>query len=96
MSKKQSKINNCLCNCHPEMMNFCSRCIKLHNQRDERSIIIRDLQASDFENGFFETLSEFRNISGLEYIKASEILKDINKNEFHNVLVAVKNNTVIG
>ena len=87
----------CNCLCHTDGMSFCVGCNKFHKKkRFEKSVIIRDLQESDFDNGFFETLGEFRNISGLEYLKAPEILKDINKNKFHKIMVAVRGNMVIG
>jgi len=98
----QSSVQNnigfsCNCLCHTDGMSFCVRCSPLHERKEtEESVSIRELQESDFENGFFDTLGEFRNMSGLEYLKAPEALKDIKKNNFHKILVAVRDNTVIG
>ena len=87
----------CNCLCHTDGMNVCARCNGFHEQQIiKKSMIIRELQESDFDNGFFETLNEFRCISGLEYIKSPEILGEINNNEFHRIIVAIKNDKVVG
>ena len=59
------------------------------------SVSIRELQESDFEKGFIDTLDEFRPVKGLEYNKLKNILNEIEKNKHHKILVAVKDDLVV-
>jgi glucosamine-phosphate N-acetyltransferase len=55
--------------------------------------VIRELRNSDFENGFFETLSNLSQIGSIDrnLERAARILKTIRKNNTTRIYVAEKN-----
>ena len=59
-------------------------------------IEIREIEESDLENGFLETLDFLRNASGLDKNKAKEILKKIKQNPNHIIYVAIDNKKIVG
>jgi len=59
-------------------------------------IIIREIEESDLEKGFLETLDFLRNASDLDKNKANEILKKIKQNSNHIIHVAVDDNKIVG
>lgn len=59
------------------------------------SVTIRELQESDLNNGFIDTLNEFRLVN-LESNKLKNILNEIGKNKSHKIFVAINNNMVVG
>lgn len=50
---------------------------------------IRELRASDLENGFFETLGNLSELEGLTVAKGRKILSDMKRGTAYNILVAV-------
>ena len=59
-------------------------------------IKIREIEESDFEKGFLETLDFLRNASDLDKTKAQEILKKMKQNHNHIIYVAVDDEKIIG
>ena len=59
-------------------------------------IIIREIEESDLEKGFLETLDFLRNTSDLDKNKAKEILKKIKQNTNHIIYVAIDNKKIVG
>ena len=59
-------------------------------------IEIREIEESDLENGFLETLDFLRNASSLDKSMAKEILKKIKQNPNHIIHVAIDNKKIVG
>lgn len=59
-------------------------------------IKIREIEESDLEKGFLETLDFLRNASDLDKNKANEILKKIKQNPNHIIYVAIDNKKIVG
>jgi len=59
-------------------------------------IKIREIEESDLEKGFLETLDFLRNASDLDKNKANEILKKIKQNSNHIIYVAIDNKKIVG
>ena len=59
-------------------------------------IEIREIEESDLEKGFLETLDFLRNASNLDKTKAKEILKKIKQNPDHVIHVAIVDKKVVG
>ena len=59
-------------------------------------IEIREIEESDLEKGFLETLDFLRNASGLDRNKAKEILKKIKQNPNHIIHVATDDKKIVG
>ena len=59
-------------------------------------IEIREIEESDLENGFLETLDFLRNASGLDRNKAKEILKKIKQNPNYIIHVATDGKKIVG
>ena len=59
-------------------------------------IEIREIEESDLEKGFLETLDFLRNASGLDRNKAKEILKKIKQNPNHIIYVATDGKKIVG
>ena len=59
-------------------------------------ITIREIEESDLEKGFLETLDFLRNTSDLDKNKAKEILKKIKQNTNHIIYVAIDNKKIVG
>ena len=59
-------------------------------------IEIREIEESDLEKGFLETLDFLRNASGLDKNKAREILKKIKQNPNHIIHVATDDKKIVG
>lgn len=59
-------------------------------------ITIRQIQESDIDNGFLESLDSLRKASNLDKDKAKSILKKIMSNPNHVIFVAVQDGRVIG
>ena len=59
-------------------------------------VIIRELQISDLENGFLESLDSLKSASHLSSEKSLQIFKNIEQNPFQIVFVAMKDSKVIG
>ena len=59
-------------------------------------IEIREIEESDLEKGFLETLDFLRNASGLDRNKAKEILKKIKQNPNHIIHVAMDGKKIVG
>ena len=59
-------------------------------------IEIREIEESDLEKGFLETLDFLRNASGLDRNKAKEILKKIKQTPNHIIHVATDGKKIVG
>jgi glucosamine-phosphate N-acetyltransferase len=59
-------------------------------------IKISEIEESDLEKGFLETLDFLRNASGLDKNKAREILKKIKQNPNHVIHVATDDKKIVG
>ena len=59
-------------------------------------IKISEIEESDLEKGFLETLDFLRNASGLDKNKAREILKKIKQNPNHIIHVATDDKKIVG
>ena len=59
-------------------------------------IEIREIEESDLEKGFLETLDFLRNASELDRNKAKEILKEIKQNPNHIIHVAADGEKIVG
>ena len=59
-------------------------------------IEIREIEESDLENGFLETLDFLRNASSLDKSMAKEILKKIKQNPNHIIHVAIDDKKIVG
>ena len=59
-------------------------------------IKISEIEESDLEKGFLETLDFLRNASGLDKNKAREILKKIKQNPNHIIHIAIDDKKIVG
>mgnify|MGYP001250613509 CR=1 FL=1 len=59
-------------------------------------IIIREIQESDLDNGFLESLDSLRKASDVNIDTAKKILNEIISNPNHIIHVAEKNGKIIG
>ena len=59
-------------------------------------IKISEIEESDLEKGFLETLDFLRNASGLDKNKAREILKEIKQNPNYIIHVATDDKKIVG
>ena len=59
-------------------------------------IKISEIEESDLDKGFLETLDFLRNASGLDKNKAREILKKIKQNPNHIIHVAIDDEKIVG
>lgn len=59
-------------------------------------IIIRELKREDLWNGFFTSLDSLRQTSGIEKKIANNIFDKIQENPDHIVMVALKDDKVVG
>ncbi|HET6517263.1 MAG TPA: GNAT family N-acetyltransferase [Nitrosopumilaceae archaeon] len=57
---------------------------------------IREIEKSDLEKGFLESLDSLRKASDLDLEKAIEVLKNIKSNPNHKIFVAVVDDRIIG
>lgn len=57
---------------------------------------IREIEKSDLEKGFLESLDSLRKTSDLDLEKAIEVLKNIKSNPNHKIFVAVVDDRIIG
>ena len=60
------------------------------------NIIIREIQESDLEKGFLESLDNLKNASNLEEDEAKKILKNILGNSNHIIHVAELDRKIVG
>ena len=60
------------------------------------NIIIREIQESDLEKGFLESLDNLKNVSDLEEDEAKKILKNILANSNHIIHVAELDSKIMG
>jgi len=60
------------------------------------NIIIREIQESDLEKGFLESLDNLKNVSDLEEDEAKKILKNILGNSNHIIHVAELDSKIMG
>ena len=63
---------------------------------DMENIIIREIQESDLEKGFLESLDNLKNVSDLEEDEAKKILKNILGNSNHIIHVAELDSKIMG
>ena len=59
-------------------------------------IEIREIEESDLEKGFLETLDFLRNTSGLDKNKAKKILQKIKQNPDHIIHIAIDDEKIVG
>ena len=59
-------------------------------------IEIREIEESDLEKGFLETLDFLRNASGLDKNKAKKILQKIKQNPDHIIHIAIDDEKIVG
>ena len=57
---------------------------------------IREIEKSDLEKGFLESLDSLRKASDLDPGKAKEIFEDIKSNPNHKIFVAIVDEKVVG
>lgn len=60
------------------------------------NIIIRELRKEDLRNGFFTSLDSLRQTSSIDQNIANNIFDKIQKNPDHIIMVALKDDKVIG
>src|SRR3954471_5414590 len=67
------------------------------SNRRSGNFLIRELDKADLDNGFFESLSNLSNVSGMDCLRALQLFNFIKSDPQHKIFVAVLNDgTVIG
>ena len=60
-------------------------------------ILVRELDKVDLDNGFFESLSNLSDVSGIDYNRALQLFNSIKLDPYHEIFVAVLNDgSVVG
>jgi glucosamine-phosphate N-acetyltransferase len=62
-----------------------------------RNFFVRELDGADLDNGFYESLSNLSNVSGIDRLQALQLFNFIKSDLLHKIFVAVLNDgNVIG
>lgn len=59
-------------------------------------MVIRELEAVDFRNGFFETLENLSSLEGLTTKRAIQILQEISINPLYRIFVVEDKGQIVG